>query len=52
MPSSEGEVLVPRELILPTRVSGSKPLKKGALYISGTKLYYYDGSAEQAITSA
>ena len=47
-----GDVCIPSELIIPKREGSDKPTKAGALYLSSGKLYFYNGSAEEAITSA
>ena len=45
-----GDVVIPSELIIPTRGTGDKPVKTGALYLSSGKLCFYTGSAEEIIT--
>lgn len=46
-----GDICVPSELIVPTPAT-TMPTKSGALYISGAKLCFYNGSAEELISSA
>lgn len=54
MSNAQTEVIAPKELIVPV-ISGTasaQPTQKGALYISGAKLYFYNGSVSEIITSA
>jgi len=52
MPEIIGEVVMPSDFVVPTKAAAAQTyLKTGQLFISGTKLYYYDGSAVERITS-
>ena len=45
------EVIAPRELILPSRTASLDGGKKGAIYISGAKLVFHDGTTLVTVTS-
>lgn len=46
-------VIAPKEFIVPviSGVAAMQPTTKGSLFISGVKLYFYDGSANRIVTS-
>jgi len=49
-----GDILIPKEIIVPA-MSGSataQPTMSGALFMSGSKLYFVAGGAPVLITSA
>lgn len=55
MSSADGvDVVAPKQLILPT-MSGAfthQAKTTGSIFISGAKIYWYNGSAMELITSA
>lgn len=47
-----GEVVIPSDLIIPVKTNSNQTnLKKGHLYISGAKLYFYTGTQIELVTS-
>jgi len=53
MVESEGDIIRPRELILPDMTNvGAAPLTSGALYMSGAKLIYCSGSTPVIVGEA
>ena len=45
MPEIIGEVVMPSDFVVPTKAAAAQTyLKTGQLFISGTKLYYYEQS--------
>jgi len=46
----EGDVLIPSELIVPTRLSGSYPNISGALFMSGSDLIIVTANGAEVVT--
>lgn len=48
-----GDLCIPSELIVPNKpVANGQPETTGQLFLSGGKLYFYNGSAVELVTSA
>jgi len=47
-----GDVVVPSELCIPTKNYSEQPNKAGCIVLSGTKLFFHDGTGMKLITSA
>ena len=45
-----GDVVMPKELILPVQTSNNS--KTGQIKLSGSKIWFYSGSAWEVVTSA
>lgn len=47
-----GDPILPSQLIVPSDITETKHNKRGAVFISGAKLYFHDGTSPKLITSA